>query len=93
MCREELPSEILYTPRVVGLCVPEHGGVAEDLVVDLLQDARVGAQGRRDILIAEKEADRAFEEAFKGWALDELGETGVEGCREDEHVAELPGRY
>ena len=61
----------------------------EDLGINFSEDASVSAQGRRNVLAAQEEANRAFKETFEGGALDEVGETGVVRCRKDKHVTEL----
>ena len=61
----------------------------EDLSIDFGEDASVSTQCGRNVLAAQKEADRTFEKALQGGAVDEVGEAGIVRCGEDKHVAEL----
>lgn len=64
-------------------------GLSENLPVDLGQDLRVFAQAGRNVLALEQEIDGPPQEPAECVSIDELGETGHVGCRQDKHVSKL----
>lgn len=50
-------------------CLVEHGGAIEDLRVDFSEDAGICSEGGRDVLAAQEESNRSFEQSLKSGAL------------------------
>jgi hypothetical protein len=53
----------------------------EDILVDLSEDAGIGAKGGRDVFALREEADCASEKALKELCVDELVQAGHVGGR------------